>query len=155
MEFLNELMFLMDGGHPRKKHWFIYTLKLQQNKFYIGYSQTPSQEVSSHFKQCGAGFTKKYKPTHIVKITRCKLDEDADEAVILHALKYISTYGISNIGCDTYANLAARVKKNTDQTIWQACNSCWQLFRGIRGLASHRQHCRRYTGILLLDSTNH
>lgn len=51
----------------KKKHWQLYVLKLEQNKWYVGItSLTPEKRFSQHWSGFGgANWTRKYKPIKI------------------------------------------------------------------------------------------
>jgi len=41
---------------------FIYILKLEDNKYYIGKTDNPEFRLDAHFNYAGSSWTKKYKP---------------------------------------------------------------------------------------------
>ena len=41
---------------------FIYVLKCQNNKYYVGKTENPDYRLESHFSEGGSAWTKKYKP---------------------------------------------------------------------------------------------
>jgi len=45
---------------------FIYVLKQQNNKYYVGKTDNPKFRLDTHFKTGGCAWTKKYKPTQII-----------------------------------------------------------------------------------------
>jgi len=49
-----------------KKHWWLYVLKLQNEKWYVGItSKTPEERYREHILKKGAYWTMKYKPLEI------------------------------------------------------------------------------------------
>ena len=57
---------------------FIYVLKLESNKYYVGKTDNPELRLDQHFDGFGATWTKKYNPIKIIKIIpNCdNFDED-------------------------------------------------------------------------------
>lgn len=80
---------------------FIYVLKLQQNKYYIGKTTEPNFRIDTHFNAKGSAWTKKYKPISVsVIIPNCdNYDEDK------YTLLYMSKYGIDNVRGGSFVQL--------------------------------------------------
>jgi hypothetical protein len=72
---------------------YIYILKLEQNKYYIGKTNNPSYRIQNHDNGNGSFWTRKYKPINIEKIIPDCDDYDEDKYVI----QYMDKYGISNV----------------------------------------------------------
>ena len=53
---------------------YIYILKLEQDKYYIGKTTDPERRLGEHLSGAGAAWTKLYKP-----IERIELIPDCDE----------------------------------------------------------------------------
>lgn len=72
---------------------YIYILKLQKGKFYVGKTNNPRFRLEEHFKNGGSQWTKKFKPVKILRIiSNCDdYDEDA------YTLRYMSKYGVENV----------------------------------------------------------
>ena len=47
---------------------FVYVLKLEHNKWYVGYSAEIEVRIASHFIGNGSLWTKKYKPLEVVSV---------------------------------------------------------------------------------------
>ena len=72
---------------------FIYSLKLQNNKFYIGKTDNPNFRLENHFNDSGSTWTKKHNPISIHQvIPDCK---EHDEQRITQ--EYMKKYGIDNV----------------------------------------------------------
>ena len=72
---------------------FIYAIKLEQGKYYIGKTSNPQFRLKSHFISNGSAWTKKYKPLKILEIkANC---DDYDEDKITR--QYMDKYGINNV----------------------------------------------------------
>ena len=72
---------------------YIYALKLEQNKYYIGKTNTPHFRIENHFNSNGSEWTKMYKPLSILEIKpNC---DDYDEDKITR--QYMDKYGVENV----------------------------------------------------------
>ena len=72
---------------------FIYSLQLQNNKFYIGKTDNPNFRLENHFNDSGSAWTKKHNPISIHQvIPECT---DHDEQRITQ--EYMKKYGIDNV----------------------------------------------------------
>jgi predicted GIY-YIG superfamily endonuclease len=70
-------------GSKDKKRWWLYILKLEGGKWYVGItSKTPEQRFEQHLHGRGAYWTKHYKPIEI------ELREDLGVVSMAHAEKY-------------------------------------------------------------------
>jgi hypothetical protein len=47
---------------------YIYSLKLQSNKYYIGKTDNPNFRLENHFDSSGSAWTKKYNPISIHQV---------------------------------------------------------------------------------------
>ena len=72
---------------------YIYILKLEHNKYYIGKTDNPNIRLEKHFNLSGSAWTKKYKPIELIQlIPNCDVyDEDK------YTIKYMDEYGINNV----------------------------------------------------------
>ena len=71
---------------------YIYILKLQNNKFYIGKTNNPEFRLTEHFNKIGSIWTTKYKPIKIEKLFK---GDDYDEDK--YTQMYMDKYGIENV----------------------------------------------------------
>jgi hypothetical protein len=87
---------------------FIYVLKLEEGKYYIGKTDNPQFRLENHFNCNGSGsaWTQKYKPLKILKvIPNCNhYDEDK------YTRQYMDKYGIANVRGGSF------VKVNLDKS---------------------------------------
>ena len=72
---------------------YIYVLKLQNNKFYIGKTGDPQFRLESHNSGNGSAWTKKYKPIQIHEIIPDQTDHDEQRIT----QEYMEKYGIDNV----------------------------------------------------------
>jgi hypothetical protein len=72
---------------------YIYILKLESNKYYIGKTSNPQFRLEEHFDGSASVWTHKYKPVKLIEfIADCdNFDEDK------YTLKYMEKYGIDNV----------------------------------------------------------
>lgn len=72
---------------------YIYVLKLEKNKYYIGFTYGINNIPEDHFNNDGTYWTKKYKPLNIYHIYKNKSICDLDDIVF----KYMKNYGVENV----------------------------------------------------------
>lgn len=78
---------------------YIYVLRLENNKYYVGKTTKQEFRVDQHFNGDGSTWTKKYKPIKIIEMTEG--DEwDEDKYVKI----YMKKYGIYNVRGGSYAS---------------------------------------------------
>ena len=72
---------------------YIYVLKLENNKYYVGKTTNPQFRLENHFCSTGAEWTKKYTP---LKLHELRPDQsNHDEQRITQ--EYMTKYGIDNV----------------------------------------------------------
>jgi predicted GIY-YIG superfamily endonuclease len=72
---------------------YIYILKLENNKYYVGKTFKPIIRLNDHFICNGSYWTKKYKPISVIDIIPNADDFDEDK----YTIKYMKKYGIENV----------------------------------------------------------
>ena len=72
---------------------FIYSLKLQRGKYYIGKTESPNFRLEDHFTSSGSAWTKKYKPISIYQLIPDMSDHDEQRIT----QEYMNKYGIDNV----------------------------------------------------------
>jgi len=72
---------------------YIYILKLENHKYYIGKTNNPSIRLESHFSSNGSAWTKKYKPLEVIEVIPDCDNYDEDK----YTLKMMNKYGILNV----------------------------------------------------------
>ena len=101
---------------------FIYVLKQQNNKYYVGKTSSPKFRLDTHFKTGGCAWTKKYKPTQIIGLfPDCDVfDEDK------YTIKYMKKYGIENVrgGSFCQVSLDRETKRCVERMICSANDGC-------------------------------
>lgn len=95
---------------------YIYALKLEQNKYYIGKTNTPKFRIEDHFTSNGSEWTKMYKPLSILEIKpNC---DDYDEDKITR--QYMDKYGIDNVRGGSFVSII--LNKTTIDILQQMSN---------------------------------
>lgn len=72
---------------------YIYAIKLEKDKYYIGKTSNPKFRLQSHFDSNGSSWTKKYKPLKVIEIISNCDDYDEDKIT----MQYMDKYGINNV----------------------------------------------------------
>ena len=91
---------------------FIYVLKLKENKYYIGKTNSPNFRLNDHFNQNGgSSWTKKYKPIEIYEIIPNQSDYDEQRIT----QEYMNKYGIENVRGGSYCQL--KLDHNSIETL--------------------------------------
>lgn len=80
---------------------YIYILKCEQNKYYVGKTTEPHNRLKSHYCGNGSAWTKKFKPICTLEvIPNCNaFDEDK------YTKMYMDKYGIENVRGGTYCQI--------------------------------------------------
>ena len=80
---------------------YIYVLKLEQNKYYIGKTDNPNIRLENHFSSNGCEWTKLYKPLKIIEIIPNCDNYDEDKYTKI----YMDKYGIDNVRGGIYVQI--------------------------------------------------
>ena len=72
---------------------FIYVLKLEQGKYYVGKTNNPQFRLENHCNGNGSAWTQKYKPLKMIKLIPDCTDYDEDK----FTRQYMDKYGIANV----------------------------------------------------------
>lgn len=80
---------------------YIYVIKLESDKYYIGKTGNPKFRLESHFNNSGSEWTKKYKPIDTIEIIESNDIFDEDKIT----LKYMNLYGIDNVRGGSFAQI--------------------------------------------------
>ena len=80
---------------------YIYVIKLEKGKYYIGKTNNPDFRLNAHFNSNAAAWTKTYKPLKLIElIPNCdNYDEDK------YTKKYMDLYGINNVRGGSFASI--------------------------------------------------
>ena len=95
---------------------FIYILKLNKNKYYVGKTNNPKFRLESHFNSNGSEWTKKYKPIECIELKEGdKYDEDK------FTIKYMNLYGINNVRGGSFCEI--KLSESTLQILTKMIDS--------------------------------
>lgn len=102
---------------------FIYILSLENNKYYIGKTNSTDVRINQHFNNKGSEWTKIYKPIKVVEIIKDSDDFDEDK----YTLKYMSKYGIENVrgGSFCEVNLNLDTISHIEKMLLSTNNKCY------------------------------
>jgi|APSaa5957512493_1039668.scaffolds.fasta_scaffold39047_2 hypothetical protein len=95
---------------------YIYTLKLQEGKYYIGKTHNPQFRLDCHFNLNGSKWTKKYKPLKVIELKNNCDDYDEDKIT----MQYMDKYGINNVRGGSFVSF--KLKKSSIDTLKQMSN---------------------------------
>ena len=95
---------------------YIYILKLQHNKYYIGKTSNPYFRIESHFNSHGSEWTKINKPIKLLKLIK---GDDYDEDK--YTKMYMDKYGIENVRGGSYTSV--KLDKETKNQLVKISNS--------------------------------
>jgi cellular nucleic acid-binding protein len=95
---------------------YIYAIKLDKGKYYIGKTNNPRFRLQSHFDSNGSSWTKKYKPLEVMEIKSNCDDYDEDKIT----LQYMDKYGINNVRGGSFVSV--KLDKSTIETLKQMSN---------------------------------
>lgn len=96
---------------------YIYVLKLEENKYYVGKTNDPLFRIQNHMKENGSEWTKLYKPLKLIELKANCDDYDEDKTTI----KYMNEYGISNVRGGSFVSV--KLKKTSTETLRLMMNS--------------------------------
>ena len=106
----------------------IYIIKLENGKYYVGKSNTPSIRILKHFQEKGSEWTKLHKPIKVIsKIPGDAFDEEK------YTLIYMEKYGIDNVRGGSYCkvSLTKHERDKALQTIQSIGDKCYKC--GMKG----------------------
>ncbi len=102
---------------------FIYSLRLANDRYYIGKSTNPARRIEEHFIGEGALFTKIHKPLEVLGVIRNADEFDEDKYVKI----FMAKYGIDKVRGGSYCNqvIEDSQKKFLIQEIKTAMDLCY------------------------------
>ena len=106
---------------------YIYILKLENGKYYVGKTTNPSFRIERHFNSCGSAWTSVHKPVSVEAIIPDCDDYDEDK----HTKKYMAKHGIENVRGGSYVQveLSEFHTEALKMEIWGANDLCTQCGR--------------------------
>jgi len=104
---------------------YIYTLQLEQNKYYIGKTLNPDFKIEQHFQSDGPLWTKKYRPLNVIEIIHECDDYDEDKYTRI----YMDKYGIDNVRGGSFCEVildesTLKLLEKMSKTTQNKCFTC-------------------------------
>ena len=111
------------GSNVSYDKLYIYIIKCQHNKYYIGKSTDPNR-IANHFLNNGSTWTQLHKPLEIVDIINNADAFDEDK----YTKKYMAEYGIDNVRGGKYAQIILNplTKKHLEEEINSVYDLCYK-----------------------------
>ncbi len=111
----------MEANTPQD---YIYILALENGKYYVGRTKNVENRYNEHLNGDGSEWTKKYKPTTILKTIICESNFDEDKYVLEHMLKF----GVNNVRGGIYStiNLTDEQNRHIDTSFRGAKDLCFK-----------------------------
>ncbi len=106
---------------------FIYVLKCENNKYYIGSTKNLDSRINEHFNGSGSTFTKTFKPIQLIHSFNTFDRYDEDKTV----KQYMSKYGIHNVRGASYSTieLSEETINNLQKEILHSRNVCFRCHK--------------------------
>lgn len=89
-----------DYNYPEPQLGWVYVLKLENQKIYVGKSHNPKERIKKHLLGQGCEFTKIHKPIKILGIVPITDNLYLENELTIY---YASLYGIDNVRGGDYA----------------------------------------------------
>lgn len=102
---------------------YIYILELENNKYYIGKTNTPHLRIENHFQGSGSGWTKIHNPIRVIATIKSHSQFDEDK----YTLEYITKYGLDNVrgGSFSRPTLTPEEKQIINRMIQSQKDQCY------------------------------
>ncbi len=102
----------------------IYTLQLENGKYYVGKSKNIQNRILQHFSEAGSSWTKSYKPVKVLSQVP-SLDPFDEEKYTLLAM---DRWGIDNVRGGSYCKLilSKHEMEKAQQIIYSVCDKCYR-----------------------------
>ena len=95
---------------------YIYSIKLEKGKYYIGKTTNPAFRLQSHFDSNGSKWTQIYKPLKVIEVRPNCNHYDEDKITI----EYMDRYGINNVRGGSFVTM--KLEKSIIETLKKMSN---------------------------------
>lgn len=104
---------------------YVYTLQLEQDKYYIGKTLNSDFRIEQHFQSDGSLWTKKYRPLNVIEIIPDCDDYDEDKYTRI----YMDKYGIDNVRGGSFCEVildesTLKLLEKMSKTTQNKCFTC-------------------------------
>lgn len=108
----------------KESNLFVYILKLEQGKFYIGKTVEPHFRINNHFESNGSAWTTRYRPIELLELIPDCDDYDEDK----YTKMYMDKFGIDNVrgGSFVSVELSDSTRKFLEQMCRGTNNKCFK-----------------------------
>lgn len=105
------------------KQLFIYVLKLEKGKFYIGKTDDVQRRFKEHCEGKGSGWTRQYKPNKIVS----SMPQKDEFHELNETLRWMKNFGIENVRGSRYCQLTltSLQKHNIEKDLLEISEKCY------------------------------
>ena len=126
---------------------FLYVLQLENNKYYIGATNTPIKRYKSHLDGKGPRWTQLNKPIDIIEI-KLNCDNYSEQNT---TLDYMKKYGTENVRGGQYTNCQLKIYElqHINKSINSADNKCYRC--GEKG--HYIDKCKSSSSLCCIDTS--
>jgi len=132
-----------------EENLFIYVLRLENNKYYVGKTKDLLKRLDSHKNGSASNWTKKYKPIFVERVIERASIFDEDK----YTKEYMNKYGIDNVRGGAYVmEILSDDQINLLLREITAANDCC-IKCGMKG--HFISNCKNKTNSLNINNINH
>jgi predicted GIY-YIG superfamily endonuclease len=125
-------------NQKRGRESYIYVLKCEKGKYYVGRTDNPSKRLDDHIRDNGSAWTKKYKPTKIMCLEKgSKFDEDKK------VKECMSNFGIDNVRGGSYSSI--ELEETKINVIQKEINNAYDLCFNCHEPGHFIKNCNKCT----------
>jgi hypothetical protein len=125
-------------NQKRGRESFIYVLKCEKGKYYVGRTENPSKRLEDHIQENGSAWTRKYKPTKIICLEKgSKFDEDKK------VKECMSNFGIDNVRGGSYSSI--ELDESEIKVIQKEINNAYDLCFNCHEPGHFIKNCNKCT----------
>jgi predicted GIY-YIG superfamily endonuclease len=124
---------------------YLYVLKLQQEKWYVGKSANVERRFQQHKEGKGARWTQLHQPIELLYKRKLLNENDEDETTEF----YMKKFGVENVRGGKYcqvempSNMISSVSKKVEVEEEYACDYCDRTFTTRFGCSVHEKSCQK------------